>query len=595
MATAGFRALEDGSGKTQGPSRASTMEPRYSPIPNVVLSFHARSNRLTGDSQTGLFEFVRHGATNASYVIVVKGDRSMGASVVSARVAATRQALIDAGVDPSRFSLGVTADYEDDLPAPYVRVFLAPAQAVQLSTSTRTGANTSAASALSSADVQVEIASRLIAISQSGKLEPQTALMLMQNFLGPQGQRPEQAGEARSDRAQSATVGSRPAEVAPHWRNADGFPAAAPIARAQQQQAQSQSQRISQGGQSLPAALPIVRESDSAVASSPRTPIARPEVARPQPTMASAFRLAPTSETDVTAAFARATAPSVAPRVETPPAPPAQAIAAASASATSFESIEKFFGVTTAPKRHEGFSAARYVAVGPAFSFPASVDQSSGRGLATAPEGIAPAPAPATALPIAVASMAIPNVPLATNEKTGPQVSRDSPPRAGDETPAGARMPTLTVHASVRLAGEVALADYPSGAAEAIASGAAKRTASPSPAAPDADGAHVGVDPDGTSAAISDVAEQAATPALPTWHLDAQKTLRDNLEEWATTAGYRLKWDASNYIQVVTPRTYSTEFLSVVKSVGQAVASLVHIEVYPDANPPEIRVSDATQ
>lgn len=606
VATAGFRALEDGSGKAQGPSRASTIEPRYSPIPNVVLSFHARSNRLTADAQTGLLEFVRHGATNASYVIVVKGDRSMGASLISARVATTRQALIDAGVDPSRFTLGVTADYEDDLPAPYVRVFLAPAQAVQSVTSTRIGnntasgeptgrmsPNTAAASALSSADVQVEIASRIIAISQSGKLEPQTALMLMQNFLGPQGQRIERADEARPDRAQPATVGSRPAEVAPHWRNADGFSASVPIPRPQQQQAQSQSQRVSQASQPLPAALPIARESANAAASSQRTQNARPEVAQPQSATASTFRLAPTSESDVTAAFARAPMPSVASRVDLPPEPTAQASVPGNASAASFDSIEKFFGIATAPKRHEGFSTARYVVVGPAFSFPASVEQPNERILAPVPEGTVAAPA--TALPIAVASMAIPNVPLAINDRTGPQVSRDTPPPAGDEARAATRKPTLTVHPGVRLAGEVALADYPSGAPGAIAVAAAIRTASSSGAAPGAVGAHVGVESDGTRTAISDVAQKEASPASPTWHLDAEKTLRDNLEAWATTAGYRLKWDASNYIQVVTPRTYSTDFLSVVKSVGQAVASLVHIQAYPDANPPEIRVSDATQ
>jgi len=64
---------------------------------------------------------------------------------------------------------------------------------------------------------------------------------------------------------------------------------------------------------------------------------------------------------------------------------------------------------------------------------------------------------------------------------------------------------------------------------------------------------------------------------------------------WATGAGYRLKWEASNYIQVVTPRTYNAEFLDVVKDVGQAVSALVNIQVYPDATPPEIRVSDAAQ
>ena len=53
--------------------------------------------------------------------------------------------------------------------------------------------------------------------------------------------------------------------------------------------------------------------------------------------------------------------------------------------------------------------------------------------------------------------------------------------------------------------------------------------------------------------------------------------------------------EASNYIQVVTPRTYNAEFLDVVKDVGQAVSALVNIQVYPDATPPEIRVSDAAQ
>jgi hypothetical protein len=156
-------------------------------------------------------------------------------------------------------------------------------------------------------------------------------------------------------------------------------------------------------------------------------------------------------------------------------------------------------------------------------------------------------------------------------------------------------MHTLTVHPGVRLAGEIALADFPTAAPKALAMGVAVPTAPSSGAAPGLHGGHASVGSEGTSVAVSNVAVETATQAPPIWHLDSQKTLRDNLEAWANTAGYRLKWDASNYIQVVTPRTYSTEFLSVVKSVGQAVASLVHIEVYPDANPPEIRVSDATQ
>ena len=58
-------------------------------------------------------------------------------------------------------------------------------------------------------------------------------------------------------------------------------------------------------------------------------------------------------------------------------------------------------------------------------------------------------------------------------------------------------------------------------------------------------------------------------PPVSYTHLDVYKrqgmTLRDNLGLWATGAGYRLKWEASNYIQVVTPRTYNAEFLDVVK------------------------------
>ena len=606
VATAGFRALEDSSGKAQGASRAGTLEPRYSPIPNVVLSFQARGSRLTGDAQTGLREFVRHGGTHASYVIVVKGDRSMGASLISARVATARQALIDAGVDPSRFTLGVTADYEDDLPAPYIRVFLAPSPALQPTTSTslessktpvestaRSASAGGAASALSSADVQVEIASRIIAISQSGKLEPQTALMLMQNFLGPQGHRNSEANEARPEHAQSSVVGSRPADLAPHWRNADALPSVPPVARPQPQQVQSHSQRSYQTAQPLSgaAALPIVRASGS-VPAPYRNSSTETEVEQAQSATASTFRLAQTSQHDVTAVFARAPVPSGASRREKPTAPPARTIALDSASAQSIESVEDFFGIPKAPRRPEGFSTARYVVTGPAFSSPASTEQSSEKALASVPEGIAAAAA--VSLPITVASVEIPNIPLATNEQTGPQVSRTTRPSASAEGRAVESMTALTVHPGLRLAGEVALADFPRAAPETLATGVAAQTAPLSRDAPDLDGGHAGVVSDGSSVAAGNVAG-TAIQAPPTWHLDSQKTLRDNLEAWANTAGYTLKWNASNYIQVVTPRTYSTEFLNVVKSVGQAVASLVHIEVYPDANPPEIRVSDATQ
>lgn len=44
------------------------------------------------------------------------------------------------------------------------------------------------------------------------------------------------------------------------------------------------------------------------------------------------------------------------------------------------------------------------------------------------------------------------------------------------------------------------------------------------------------------------VAAPVAPPApAPTWHMVKEKSLKQNVEAWATAAGYRLRWEAPNY------------------------------------------------
>ena len=247
VGTAGFRVLDETpNGSSAGP-RAAAADRYFSPIPNVVLSFQGRSNQLTPKALRDLLDFVRNAAPSARYAIVAKGNRTMPESTMAGRVGKTRQALSEFGIDPTRFALSSGPDYEDELPTPFVRVFIVPAHLVTPEPQVLrpvgagnmyTGAQAvgagqpSGASALSNSDVQVEIANRLIAISQQGKLEPQTALMLLQNFLA----RPGQEGAAAAQPAPppvAPAAGRRPADVEPHWRNADASPNGVQPARMQ--------------------------------------------------------------------------------------------------------------------------------------------------------------------------------------------------------------------------------------------------------------------------------------------------------------------------------------------------------------------------
>ncbi len=44
-----------------------------------------------------------------------------------------------------------------------------------------------------------------------------------------------------------------------------------------------------------------------------------------------------------------------------------------------------------------------------------------------------------------------------------------------------------------------------------------------------------------------EVATPVAPPAPPTWNLDSTASLKENVEKWATTAGYRLVWTGEDY------------------------------------------------
>ncbi|WP_226034384.1 OmpA family protein [Aquitalea palustris] len=92
----------------------------------------------------------------------------------------------------------------------------------------------------------------------------------------------------------------------------------------------------------------------------------------------------------------------------------------------------------------------------------------------------------------------------------------------------------------------------------------------------------------------SDFSAEPETAPKPKWVLDTSKTLKDNMEDWAKKAGYRLNWKASNYIRVNTARTYENkDFLEVVRVIAASTAGLIKIEAFPDEQPtPEIRVSD---
>lgn len=94
--------------------------------------------------------------------------------------------------------------------------------------------------------------------------------------------------------------------------------------------------------------------------------------------------------------------------------------------------------------------------------------------------------------------------------------------------------------------------------------------------------------------AASDFSASPETVPKPKWVLDTNKTLKDNMEDWAKKAGYRLNWKASNYIRVNTARTYENkDFLEVARIIAASTAGLIKIEAFPDEQPtPEIRVSD---
>lgn len=59
------------------------------------------------------------------------------------------------------------------------------------------------------------------------------------------------------------------------------------------------------------------------------------------------------------------------------------------------------------------------------------------------------------------------------------------------------------------------------------------------------------------------------------WTLSANKSLRDNIREWAITAGYaELEWNASNVYQVTYTSTVTGTFVDVLKQVANTVPSL---------------------
>lgn len=81
---------------------------------------------------------------------------------------------------------------------------------------------------------------------------------------------------------------------------------------------------------------------------------------------------------------------------------------------------------------------------------------------------------------------------------------------------------------------------------------------------------------------------QAAMPVMPAapqivpfgevprvWTLAANKSLRDNIREWAMTAGYgEPAWNASNLYQVTYTSTYTGTFLEVLNQVANSVPAL---------------------
>lgn len=653
-ATAGFRVLEEvSSGSNSGP-RAATAERYYSPIPNVVLSFQGKSSQLTPRALRELLDFVRNAAPNARYAIVSKGNKAVPESTIAARVAKTQQALSEFGVDTTRFALTSGPDYEDEVPTPFVRVFIVPAHLVAVapqaprptgaaglpSNAQVPGANQQLnASALSNADVQVEIANRLLAISQQGKLEPQTALMLLQSFLAKPGQEGASALAAAqaNQHPAAAAVGRRPAEVEPHWRNADAAQTTVTSVR-QQRPAVAVPTDAYEGRGSVRHAVyrdnsaPTVPLSAAAFAPLPSPTIATamaaggqasyradgaPGLVRPQrPAEFPSQELSTGNQPKARSAFVPQTS---LVNLAAAPARPAALIRAPEAGnvglqagADESDAVDAFFGIQRKPP----VVAPGAVAATTGNASPAASEASPTAApialaaLAALPE---PEQQPASVPPVEIPTISLPGDALdqrgsgsEPNSETVTATQEPAPASSGFKVspylvtstalPAfpvsGNPLPALAVaSADIKVApsAQVGVVDEP---IRVAAAPLPRSNAMASlPAASDDEASKLVTEAQDVSAGATDT---IARP-MPTWQLDAGMTLRDNLAVWASGAGYRLKWEASNYIQVVTPRTYNAEFLDVVKDVGQAVSSLVHIQVYPDAAPPEIRVSDALQ